>query len=86
MTCALHTRCRPAVMHDGTETCSWSEQWRAYCEAVYVCNMPTVLERRRYLLRIDDKRGPEAGAQLRALVQAIWNHRAQPAVANTGSG
>ncbi len=81
MTCPHHTR-----LHDGTETCSWSEQWRAYCEAVYVCNMPTRYDRQHYLSLIDDRRGEKAGAQLRALVRAIWDQRAQPAVAdNTGS-
>lgn len=83
MTCT-HPR---VTLIDGTETCSWSEAWRAECEARMICNMRTLDDRRRYLLAIDNKRGPKAGAQLRALVRKVWDVlQAQPAVANnTGS-
>lgn len=69
---------------DGTETCSWSEAWRAECEARMVCNMPTLQARRDYLATIKVKRGESGWVKLRDLVSRVW--KAQPAVArNTGS-
>ena len=45
-----------------------------------VAHMPTLLERRRYLLAIRDKRGEAAWLELRRTVEAVWNaERASPA-------
>jgi hypothetical protein len=69
---------------DGSTTCTWSPAWKHQCEAQHVCNLPSLLQRRRYLLAISDKRGEPAGLELRATVAKLWKN-AQPAVANTGS-
>lgn len=88
MTCPQCNHPRVTLV-DGTETCTWSEAWRHECEATHVCNLPTLFERRRYLLAIRDKRGEKAWIYLRDTVAAVWSQRqseAQPAVAqNTGS-
>lgn len=80
MTCTAsctHPRTR---LVDGSETCTWSNAWRHECEARMVAHMPTLLERRRYLLAIRDKRGEAAWLELRRTVEAVWNaERASPA-------
>ena len=73
----IHPR---VTLVDGTETCTWSEAWRHECEARHVANMPTIIERRRYLLAIRDKRGELAWLQLRGTVEAVWKaNRPRPA-------
>lgn len=84
MTCPTGCDHPRATLVDGTVTCTWSEAWRHHCEALHVCSLPTLIERRRYLLAIHDKRGEPAALELRATVAKLW--QAQPAVAkNTGS-
>ena len=83
MTCPDCTHPR-ATLVDGTVTCTWSEAWRQHCEALHVCNMPSLAARRKYLFAIHEKRGPQAALELRATVAKLWP--TQPAVAdNTGS-
>lgn len=86
MTCPNCTHPR-ATLPDGTETCTWSEDWRCHCEALHVCSLPTLLERRRYLLAIHNKRGEAAWLKLRSAVEQAWGARnVQPEVTNnTGS-
>ena len=57
---------------DGTQTCSWSEAWRAECEARAVCRMTTLNERRQYLALVQQKRGERVAAELRDLVAKVW--------------
>ena len=79
MTCPNCTHPRVTLV-DGTETCTWSEAWRHECEARNVCNMPTILERRRYLLHIHNKRGEAAWLQLRSTIERVWQaSRPRPA-------
>lgn len=75
MTCTQHTRCNPATLPDGRETCTWSEDWRNHCEALHVCNLPSILERRQYLMKIQQKRGDKAWLKLRTAVELAWKNR-----------
>lgn len=86
MTCPNCTHPR-ATLPGGAETCTWSEAWRLHCEALHVCDMGHIVERRQYLLAIHNKRGEAAWLQLRDAVARAWEARhAQSAVAgNTGS-
>lgn len=77
MTCP-HCDHPRVTLVDGTETCSWSEAWRHECEARHVVKIPTLIERRRYLLAIRDKRGEPAWLQLRATIEKLWS-RERPA-------
>lgn len=63
---------------DGTQVDSWSEAWRAECEARHVLAMPNVIARREYLAAIRKKRGDVAGQQLEDLVRAVWAHNRAP--------
>lgn len=74
MTCPNCTHPR-ATLPDGRETCTWSEDWRNHCEALHVCSLPTLFERRRYLLGIRDKRGEPAWLKLRRAVEQAWKQR-----------
>lgn len=82
----------PACAHprvtliDGTETCSWSEAWRAECEARFVLAIPDKLARREFLRgsEINGKivkrgvrhvRGEKACTDLEALVLKVWEAR-----------
>lgn len=60
---------------DGTETCNSSEAWRAECEARFVCNMPTLKQRRDYLESVKIKRGDAAWGKLRDHVAWVWKTR-----------
>ena len=88
---ALSESC-PACDHprvtliDGTETCSWSEAWRAETEARHVLAMPGKYERREYLHGREEAgkivkrgvlqiRGEAACLQLEAQVRKLWEAR-----------
>jgi hypothetical protein len=57
---------------DGRQVDSWSEAWRAECEARHVLAMPNVHLRRIYLADVRKRRGDVAGKQLEDLVRAVW--------------
>ena len=59
---------------DGTEVDSWSELWRAECEARHVLSMPNIQLRRLYLADVTKRRGDVAGQALADLVRAVWAH------------
>ena len=77
---------------DGTETCTWSEAWRAETEARHVLAMPGKYERREYLRGREEAgkvvkrgilqvRGEQACQELESLVRRVWDHgRKQPGV------
>jgi hypothetical protein len=71
---------------DGTETCTWSEAWRAETEARHVLAMPGKYERREYLRGQEEAgkivkrgvlqvRGKAACLQLEATVRKVWESR-----------
>lgn len=69
----------PAVtLIDGTVVDSWSEQWRAECEARHVLSMPNIHLRRLYLADVTKRRGEVAGQALADLVRAVWAHNRSP--------
>jgi hypothetical protein len=85
MTCPTCTHPRITLI-DGTETCSWSEDWRAECEARHVLAMPGKFERREYLRGREEAgkivkrgvfqvRGEAACLQLEAQVRKVWEAR-----------
>lgn len=66
------------TLHDGVEVDSWSEPWRAECEARHVLAMPNIHLRRIYLADVTKRRGEAAGKALADLVRAVWQHRRRP--------
>ncbi len=71
---------------DGSETCAWSEAWRAETEARHVLAMPGKYERREYLRGREEAgkivkrgvfqvRGEAACLQLEAQVRKVWEAR-----------
>jgi MoxR-like ATPase len=54
------------------DTCTWSEAFRARCEARHVMRMPTKDERNKYLARVEKARGIESAQRLKADVTRIW--------------
>jgi hypothetical protein len=82
MTCPACAHPRVTLI-DGTETCSWSEDWRAECEARFVLAIPDKLARREYLRGsveagkivkrgVFQVRGEDACLQLEAQVRRLW--------------
>lgn len=59
---------------DGRQVDSYSEDWRAECEARHVLSIPNILARREYLAAITKRRGEKAGKELADLVRAVWEH------------
>jgi hypothetical protein len=49
-----------------------SEEWRRECEARHVCNLPTLNDRRRYILGVREQRGNERADQLERDVKYEW--------------
>ena len=60
---------------DGREVDSYSEAWRAECEARHILSMPNKFVRRNYLEQVAKRRGEKAGQQLADLVRAVWGHQ-----------
>jgi hypothetical protein len=82
----------PACTHprvtliDGSETCTWSEAWRAETEARHILAMPDKLARREYLRGREEAgkivkrgvfqvRGEAACLALEAQVRKVWEAR-----------
>lgn len=63
---------RPVTLHDGRTVGSWSEDWRAECEARSVLRLPDKMARNAYLLRVRQRRGEEAANALEELCRRIW--------------
>lgn len=62
----------PATLHDGRVVDTWSEEWRAECEARHVLNLPSKTQRNAYLATVERKRGQASRDALADLVMAIW--------------
>ena len=62
---------------DGRQVDSYSEDWRAECEARHVLSIPTIQARRDYLSGCAKKRGEKAGKELADLVRKVWEHNRQ---------
>lgn len=60
------------TLHDGRVVGSWSEDWRAECEARGLLKMPSKEERNRHLALVVKKRGEEAAERLRQHALRIW--------------
>lgn len=64
---------RPLVtLHDGRVVDTWSEDWRAECEARAVLRMPSKDHRYRWLDAVEKRRGRDARMELQRRVMAIW--------------
>jgi hypothetical protein len=73
-----------ATLIDGSETCTWSEAWRAQCEAIHILSIPDKVARREYLHGREEAgrlvkkgilqiRGEQACRELEALVRRVWD-------------
>lgn len=67
-----NARGNPVTLLDGRVVDSYSEEWRAECEARYICNLPTLPRRRQMLADIERIRGKAAADKVRANVAAVW--------------
>jgi hypothetical protein len=85
MTCPACNHPRVTLI-DGSETCSWSEAWRAETEARSVLAIPDKLARREFLRGAEENgkvvkrgvrqiRGEQACANLEAMVLKVWQAR-----------
>lgn len=85
MTCPACNHPRTKLL-DGSETCTWSEAWRAETEARAVLAIPDKLARREFLRGAEENgkvvkrgvrqiRGEKACADLEAMVLKIWEAR-----------
>lgn len=70
------------TLHDGRSVSSYSEEWRAECEARAVLNMPTRMDRARYLGLVARRRGPAAADAIRELGLKIWRAQRETAAWN----
>ena len=61
------------TLHDGRQVDSWSEAWRAECEARHILAMANIHLRRIYLADVTKRRGEVAGKALADLVRAVWD-------------
>ena len=79
----VHKGARSVKLPDGTSVGSYSEAYRAYCEAKWVLEtLPVTVNRRRkktpqisrrdYILAVQDKRGQAAANELAANVTKLW--------------
>ena len=66
---------RPVQLHDGSTVSSYSEDWRADCEAREILAMASKSERQAYLERVEKRRGQPATDRLRAVIMRVWEAR-----------
>jgi hypothetical protein len=66
------------TLFNGVQVDSWSESWRAECEARHVLAMPNIHLRRIYLADVAKRRGEVAGKALADLVRLVWAHNRKP--------
>ena len=59
-------------MPDGREVDTWSEEWRAHCEALHVLNIKRKVDRQRYIERVRAIRGDKPAEKLAGDVIAVW--------------
>jgi hypothetical protein len=82
MTCPACAHPRVTLL-DGSETCTWSEAWRAETEARAVLAIPDKLARREFLRGAEENgkvvkrgvrqiRGEKACKALEAMVLKVW--------------
>lgn len=71
----VHTDAREVVLHDGRVVSSYSEAWRAECEATAILSIPDRNMRNVSLGMIRDRRGKDVADRLEKLVRVIWNLR-----------
>lgn len=64
---------------------TYSEAWRAECEARFVCRLPTRSRRLAYLDGVAERRGKPAADALIAGVKAQWQPLKNPAPLIDGS-
>lgn len=85
MTCPACNHPRTKLL-DGSETCTWSEAWRAETEARAVLAIPDKLARREFLRGREEAgkivkrgvlqvRGEQACKALEAMVLKVWEAR-----------
>lgn len=85
MTCPACNHPRVTLI-DGSETCNWSDAWRAECEARAVLAIPDKLARREFLRGAEENgkvvkrgvlqvRGEAACKALEAMVLKVWEAR-----------
>lgn len=83
----IHAGARLITLPDGRVVGNHSEEYRAYCEAVYVAGLPTKQRRNQYLWGsldgkikgISQRRSVESANRLRADVMALWQQKPAPA-------
>ena len=79
----VHPDAKLITLPDGTLVGSYSEAYRAYCEANWVLNkLPVTVNRRRkstpqisrrdYIMAVQDRRGQAAANELAANVTKLW--------------
>lgn len=54
---------------------TYSEEWRHLCEARHIAALPDLLDRRRYLTGVEEKRGKPERARLEETLRQIWQTR-----------
>lgn len=64
---------------------TYSEDWRAECEARFVCRLPTRSRRLAYLEGVAQRRGKPAADELGDSVQREWSRLKNPAPLIDGS-
>lgn len=60
------------LLPDGREVDTWSEEWRAHCEALHVLQIKRRVDRQLYLERVRQKRGVQSSEKLAGDVFALW--------------
>lgn len=69
---------QPVELHDGRQVDSFSEEWRAECEARRVVRMRSRGDRLGYLARVEERRGVAARKRLERDVLDLWNAARRP--------
>jgi len=70
-----HPGARDVTIHTGEIVSSYSEAWRHETEALTILAMPSSLDRRNAVTKVEKYRGKPAGDALRKSVLSMWKKR-----------
>lgn len=75
MACTSCTRERTVALIDGSQACTFCDEWRHECEANAILNFPTLAARRAQLAGVEKRRGEAERLRLQRTMMALHKRR-----------
>lgn len=83
MTCQDCTRDKTVALIDGSQVCTYCEQYRHECEAKAILHFPTLSARRHQLALVEKMRGEAERLRLQKTMMALFKRGRQNETSGT---